>query len=284
MAEEQYRLVFRGELLEGQHAAVVRKKLGAAMKLDNDALDRLFSGRPVVVRKAADTQTAAKFQAVFKQSGARLRIMPVADRAAAAGADDAAAGGLAGPPAADARATDAGVGDDEAGSATAPGVADLERKDSADAEGAGVGGEGATMAVLPTDSPLSGPDRQEHPAAEIATEHLTLAPAGAELGVGNAGAFAPLELDLAHLTVAAPGTALGIGVGTAVPELVFDTEWEVAGVGADLGVPAPEAVPAVDLNDVKFDVAPPGSRLAESRQAPAPPAPDTSHLTVREAD
>lgn len=50
---EQYRLVFSGEVLDGQHAAVVRKRLAAVLKLDDERMDVLFSGKAVVVKKAA---------------------------------------------------------------------------------------------------------------------------------------------------------------------------------------------------------------------------------------
>jgi hypothetical protein len=72
-----YRLVFRGEVLDGQHPAVVRKRLAQAADFDDGVLDKLFSGRPVVLKHAADTATAARFQALFKKAGARLRVLPV---------------------------------------------------------------------------------------------------------------------------------------------------------------------------------------------------------------
>ena len=75
---ERYRLVFRGELLEGQQKSVVKQRLGVALKVEGERLDAMFTGKAVTIRKDADTNTAARFQVAFKRAGARLRVLPVA--------------------------------------------------------------------------------------------------------------------------------------------------------------------------------------------------------------
>lgn len=81
MMDEAYRLVFRGEVLEGQHPAVVRSRLIKALQLTDAQAEKLFGGQPVVVKKRADTAMAARYQDLFKQAGARLRVMPLAAEA-----------------------------------------------------------------------------------------------------------------------------------------------------------------------------------------------------------
>ena len=76
--DENYRLVFRGEVLDDQHPAVVKKRLIEALKLTDAQGERLFSGASVVLKQSADTKTAARFQGLFRQAGARLRVLPVA--------------------------------------------------------------------------------------------------------------------------------------------------------------------------------------------------------------
>ena len=76
---DQFRLVYAGEIKQGQHAAVVKKRLGALLKLDGERMDVLFSGRSVVVRKVADKATAARYQTAFDKAGARLRVLVVED-------------------------------------------------------------------------------------------------------------------------------------------------------------------------------------------------------------
>ena len=74
---ETFRLVFRGEVLEGQHKAVVKQRLGVVLKIDGERLDALFIGKAVTIRKVADADTAARFQVAFKRAGARLRVVPI---------------------------------------------------------------------------------------------------------------------------------------------------------------------------------------------------------------
>ena len=75
--DDVYRLIFRGEVLQGQHPSVVKKRLAKSLKLDEAQSEELFAGQPVVLKREADTKTAAKFQALFKEAGGRLRLMPV---------------------------------------------------------------------------------------------------------------------------------------------------------------------------------------------------------------
>jgi hypothetical protein len=90
--DDNYRLVFRGEVLDNQHPAVVKKRLISALKLSEQQAERLFCGSSVVVKHNADTKTAARYQGLFKQAGARLRVLPVEDADSASelpAADDA---------------------------------------------------------------------------------------------------------------------------------------------------------------------------------------------------
>ena len=77
---ELYRLVFRGEVAEGQHQAVVQKRLANVLKLSDEKVAQLFSASSVVLRQSVDAKTAAQFQAAFKQAGARLRVQPIGER------------------------------------------------------------------------------------------------------------------------------------------------------------------------------------------------------------
>ena len=88
--DESYRLVFRGEVLDNQHPAVVKKRLIAALKLTDAQGERLFSGASVVLKQSADTKTAARFQGLFREAGARLRVLPVAEADVAVAQDPAA--------------------------------------------------------------------------------------------------------------------------------------------------------------------------------------------------
>jgi hypothetical protein len=85
---EKYRLVFRGEILEGQHRAVVKRRLMELMKLSEAQTEKLFSGSPVTVKRDVDKKTAARYQMLFKQAGGQLRVL--AQQTALTSAQDSA--------------------------------------------------------------------------------------------------------------------------------------------------------------------------------------------------
>jgi len=165
---ERYRLVFRGEVLEGQQKADVKERLGATLKVEGARLDAMFTGKAVVIRKDADTDTAARFQIAFKRAGARLRVLPVAIEAEEP--VEAPVVEAARPP------MEPAAADDPGGFRLAP--------------------VGALM-IEPRPEPVP-------PTVDLS--HLTLASAGERLSAPVAvEAVAP---DVSHLSVAAPGTTL----------------------------------------------------------------------------
>lgn len=72
-----YKLIYAGEVLDGQHQAVVRKRLMTLLKLDDERMDVLFSGKPVVVKKAADESMKARYLTAFEKAGAKLQVQPL---------------------------------------------------------------------------------------------------------------------------------------------------------------------------------------------------------------
>ena len=82
--DEKYRLIFSGELLDGQHRAVVKRRLSEALKLKDGQVEKLFSGQPVIVKRAVDRDTAARYQTLFKKAGCQLRVKAEAPAADAA--------------------------------------------------------------------------------------------------------------------------------------------------------------------------------------------------------
>jgi uncharacterized protein YbjQ (UPF0145 family) len=72
-----FNVVFKGETLPGQDIEVVKKRLGAVMKTDAQAIERLFTGQPVVVRKGVGADTGRKFEKVFASAGAVCYLEPV---------------------------------------------------------------------------------------------------------------------------------------------------------------------------------------------------------------
>lgn len=242
---DTYKLVFRGEVLEGQHPAVVRKRLGDSAGFGADALDKLFSGRPVVVKREADTATAAKFQAVFKKAGARLRVLPVE------------------------------TGDEEVGA-----VAPAAQRDPS-SSGQPAPGADAGFELLPAGSDLLEADeRSAVEPRDVDTGGLRLE--GARFAAEEPEPATPGP-DVSHLSIAEVGSDLGAGSGGESAPRVNAPDFDVAEVGADLGPGPRNVAPAVDFGALVFEVAPAGSDLGETRKLAPPAPPDVSHLRLAPA-
>lgn len=191
---DSYKLVFRGEVLEGQHPAVVRKRLGESGGFDAAQLDKLFSGRPVVVKRAADSAAAARIQSMFRKAGARLRVLPVDE-------DDSAAS----PPSS--AETAAGSEDAPAGTTQLqllPPGSDLlrasERRQTVtrEVDTSALSLQGATFTVVEPAPAPQGPD----------VSHLSVAEAGADLGQRTAPAVPAFDWSELDFEVAPAGSDL----------------------------------------------------------------------------
>lgn len=78
MPEERFDIIFAGELTEGQRSAAARERVQRMFKASDAQLERLFSGKPMVIKKGVDMETAAKYRLAFRQVGALIRIRPSA--------------------------------------------------------------------------------------------------------------------------------------------------------------------------------------------------------------
>jgi hypothetical protein len=79
MAEERFDLSYRGDLVTGADPARVRERLTALFRLSEAGAERLFTGRPVIVKRNADVATTAGFNEVFEHAGALLTVTPLGE-------------------------------------------------------------------------------------------------------------------------------------------------------------------------------------------------------------
>ena len=107
--DEKYRLVFRGEILEGQHRAVVKRRLMELMKLSEAQTEKLFSGSSVTVKRDVDKKTAARYQTLFKQAGGQLRVLAQQTEETSAQVSASASGSAVAQPRFDAEASTTGM-------------------------------------------------------------------------------------------------------------------------------------------------------------------------------
>ncbi|MFK7913547.1 MAG: hypothetical protein AB8B93_06500 [Pseudomonadales bacterium] len=250
--EEEYRLVFRGEVVEGQHPAVVQKRLGALLQLDPEKTEQLFSGAAVVLRRSVDRATAAQFQGAFKKAGAKLRVQPIRYEAS----DESAA--AAAPP-----------------SATSEPSAEAARADTSGAEHG--------LRLLPVGSLILEVHERLPPVdAQVPTSHLQLDELSA-LEASDSSAEESVAVNVDHLSVAAVGSPLGTDTGEAEnPPAEFAFSFELAEDGSWLQADAEEAQATIQAPD--YELAEAGAVLGPTRPAAddQPPAPDVSHLSLED--
>ena len=71
---EIYKVVFRGEVADGFEEQKVKENLGKILKKDLTAIEKLFSGKAFVIKKANDRATCEKVQAILGKYGAICHI------------------------------------------------------------------------------------------------------------------------------------------------------------------------------------------------------------------
>lgn len=198
-----YKLLFRGAVHKGQHAAVVRPKLQALLKASDAQMEVMFSGKPVTIKKAVEEAVAERYINAFIDVGAKLELVEVAAPVAAAPAPQS-----------------------EPAPASAPTTTTTTE---AEADGAFQLAEaGATLADASAKD-----DRAD---VVVSTDHLSLASAGTTLGESESVEAAPAPaVDTSHLQLDQPGVRLGVPESPAGDiDLLLNVDFELGEVGETL--------------------------------------------------
>ncbi len=273
MTEPVYHLVFRGEVLEGQDRSAVARRIMVLLKIDAPKVKALFSGQSVVLKRDVPKAVAARFQAAFRDAGARLRVAQVQPPPAAKPtlAERLAVEevGRSSPPAV---ASSPQAAEADAGPLPGRPIQQAVAADLPQGDGwtlAAEGGDLVSADELPRPQPLA-----------VDVSHISAAPA-------NSGSLAdvlppppqpPPAPDTSALELDAPGADLA--PQRDMPELELDlSALSLAEVGADLGEGV-EAVLPLPVPEADFELAPTGADLETLPRKPPPPPPDTSHLDV----
>lgn len=77
MDEAFYKLIFEGETLPGFKEKHVRKNLKELLNADKEKLNRLFSGKPVVIRKNLSADDIRPYERAMMKAGAVCRIFSI---------------------------------------------------------------------------------------------------------------------------------------------------------------------------------------------------------------
>jgi hypothetical protein len=83
MADERFDLSYRGLIARGADPEDARRRLTAIFKLTDQGVERLFTGKPVIVKRNVDKAAAAQFEKIFSSAGAVLTVTPAEGQEAA---------------------------------------------------------------------------------------------------------------------------------------------------------------------------------------------------------
>ena len=75
--KNHYNIIFEGEIVPGKEIDSVKKALMNILKADEKGIDRLFSGKRVLIRKNVEAETAKKFRKAFEDIGAVCNLEQV---------------------------------------------------------------------------------------------------------------------------------------------------------------------------------------------------------------
>ena len=78
-------IFFRGDIVPGQNILDVRERLKKLFNADEQQLQKLFSGRPVAIRRNLDREAAEKYREAVFNAGAMVELRPVKTAATSAG-------------------------------------------------------------------------------------------------------------------------------------------------------------------------------------------------------
>ncbi len=70
MSNEPYNIVFHGKIHADFKLQQVKDNLGRIFKIDTDKIEKMFSGKPIAIKKSVDRETALKYLQAMKKAGA----------------------------------------------------------------------------------------------------------------------------------------------------------------------------------------------------------------------
>ncbi|NEV64272.1 hypothetical protein [Thiorhodococcus minor] len=79
MSDARFDISFSGTLKPGADPAWTREQLRVLFKLDDKGLDRLFSGKPALIKRNVDADTADRYRRVFDETGAIVDVLPAGE-------------------------------------------------------------------------------------------------------------------------------------------------------------------------------------------------------------
>lgn len=92
MSELQFDLYFSGQILAEQDPEAVKARVGQLFRVSGDALEKLFSGKPVRIKQGVDADTARRYEESFHKAGTMIESRLCAETPVTDAAEEPSAG------------------------------------------------------------------------------------------------------------------------------------------------------------------------------------------------
>jgi hypothetical protein len=286
MSEQQFDIIFRGDIVFGHQLVDVKARLQQLFKADAAKVDALFSGRPVPLKRNLDEASAQKYKEALMNAGAQVDIVATGELKPAAVPVQSAPALTAAPMSLAQR-----LEQQEAAArleADAAAAREALKREQAEREAAESGRTSPTpssWSVAPVGSYLLQPtEKVEQAPIDIDTSAISLRPEGGNLM--DATEQAP-ELITAVIAPDYVVAELGADLVTAdekmeLPLLEIELEdWGLADIGEDLISAAEKTaveIPVIHIPDV--GLAPAGADLGQLKPQVNAVIPDTSGIRL----
>lgn len=281
MSDQQFDIIFRGDIVFGHQLADVKMRLQQLFKADAAKVDALFSGRPVPLKRGLDQASAQKYKEALMNAGAQVDIVLTGESKPAAIATPST------PVVAPAPLTLAQRLEQQEAAAKLEAEAAAARealKHEQDALNP-VSIEQSSWSLAPVGSYLLKPtEKVEQESAEIDTSAISLRPEGGNILDATEQALAPVAAVVApDFEVAEVGADLvSADEKMDLPLLEIELEdWGLADLGEDL-IAASEKlaveIPVIHIPDV--GLAPAGADLGQLKPQVKAVIPDISGIRL----
>lgn len=248
---ERYDICFSGQIMEGHEVMPVRDKLATLFKADTVTLDRLFSGRTVVIKRGCDKAIALQYKRAMENAGAKpiFRVSEERHNQASSNVD-----------------TDA----------TAPTNTDTTFHDIAAAEG------GIMTLAPPLSDVLRDDERPVVAELDIDTSRLQLKEAGSRLSNKSPPTIYTVNTD--HLGLAEVGALIPTLSTTQQKPIPNTTDIKLDNSGADMDHVTSPAQEALQMNLSALQMEPPDSDMLEEHPLKTKDGtvPSTDHLSLKD--
>jgi hypothetical protein len=267
---QRFNIYFAGRLLPGENEQQVRVNLGRLFNADATTLDKLFSGKLVLLKRGCDQVTAEKYQRAMERAGA----LPVV------------------------KAETPEVVAPERSASTAPPAREMTTAERIAAVAAGTDDTPATAVAPSTPAAHPGPEAYSvaatgSPVLREEERRVTQAPPidtsalHLEAHTDRLAPEAPpppQAPDTGHLSLGAAGETIPTLPSAPPPTAPDISGLDLTPPGTDLSDCAAGKVPEPDLDLSNLVLSPAGADILEEeyRRTDGGVAPDTSHLSLRE--